>query len=132
MNRYQKEMAQYNKRIPVYKYPVMFRLMESDLVKIKSTEKGLLTSIKNLVSSMGNVSSGQREYEEQEGKLTDYYFYYDDPAESEQERKAIALKEFQTGTTSVHNPLLKNLRKDIDYELFIGEGEYVYQPRYKF
>lgn len=57
MNRYQKQMAQYNKRIPVYKYPVMFRLKESDLVKIKSTEKGLLTSIKNLVSSMGNVSS---------------------------------------------------------------------------
>ncbi len=124
-------MAQYNKRIPVYKYQSCFRLKESDLVKIKSTEKGLLTSIKNLVSSM-EMYLVVREYEEQEGKLTDYYFYYDDPAESEQERKAIALKEFQTGTTSVHNPLLKNLRKDIDYELFIGEGEYVYQPRYKF
>lgn len=132
MNRYQKQMAQYNKRIPVYKYPVMFRLKESDLVKIKSNKKGVISSITNLVSSMGNVSSGQREYEEQEGKLTDYYFYYDDPEESEQERKAIVLKEFQTDSITVYHPMLKNLRKDIDYELFVGNGEYVYQPRYKF
>ena len=125
-------MAQYNRRIPVYKYPVMFSLKESDLVKIKADKKGIIASIKNIVSSMGNISSGQREYEEQEGKLTDYYFYYDDPEESEQERKAIALKEFQSERSTVYHPMLKNLNKDIDFELFIGEGEYVYQPRYKF
>lgn len=132
MNRYQKEMAQYNQRIPVYKYPVMFRLKESDLVKLTPNKKGLIASIKNIVGAMGNVASHHREYEEQEGKLTDYIFYYDDPVESDEQRKEIILKEFQSGKRAASNPMLKNLRKDIDYELFVGNGEYVYQPRYKF
>lgn len=132
MNRYQKQVAQYNKRIPVYNYPVMFRLKESDVVTITPNKKGVLASIKNFVSSMGNVSAGRKEYEVSEGKLTDYYFYYDDPEESEHERKAMIMKEFQSGTIKVDNPILRNLRKDIDYELFIGEGEYVYTPRYHY
>lgn len=132
MNRYQKQMAQYNRRIPVYKYPVMFRLKESDLVKLESRDKGLIAIIKRLIPTMGNVSVGQKESNVHEGKLADYYFYYDDVEESDQERKTIVLKEFQSNRITVAQPMLKNLRRGIDYELYIGEGEYIYKPRYQY
>lgn len=133
MNRYQKEMAQYNRRIPVYKYPVMFRLKESDRVKFED-RNGIRASIKQFLSAMGGVSlsEARKEYTVIESKLTDYIFYYDDPHETDEERKAIVLKEFNNGTTTIHHPMLKDLRKGIDYEYIVGPSEYVYQPRFNY
>ena len=73
MNRYQKEVAQYNRRIPVYKYPVKFRLKESDRVKLKDEGKGLVASIKQFVNAMGGVSltDNRKEFEVREDRLTD-------------------------------------------------------------
>ncbi|MDT2638639.1 hypothetical protein P7D31_00725 [Enterococcus dongliensis] len=134
MNRYQKEVAQYNRRIPVYKYPVKFCLKESDRVKLKDEGKGFVASIKQFVNAMGGVSltDNRKEFEVREDRLTDYYFYYDDPDETDDERKATILRAFNSGSTTVYHPLLKNLRKGIDYDLVIGEGEYIYKPRYRY
>lgn len=135
MNLYEKAVAQRNKTVPFYRYQIDYEILNTDRVKVERKQERV-SILKRIGTAVGRGDvTHTNEYEIPiKGKYIDYIFYYDDPDETEAERKAIVERDkglYRLVGGKVQE-VLSSLEYGKDYVLTVNDGERVYQPVFHF
>lgn len=137
VNSLQKMKAQYTRNVPFWEYTVSYRLLGNKKFSVKS----VLGKVMYVLNVTNKKPVDSRYYEGKHldladtGEVAKYTYYYNDPNETDQQRQEEVLKAFGTDKFNTSNHItdvLKELKLNEDYELFISKSEYVYKPRFKY